>query len=127
MPTAAAEIFPWWRIVLDGVVVAGIGFLALGLLRRQRTAGVGGGQITQNLAPAAIAGLSVLAWRASSNVTSFNQDALPAISPGDALSPIWTYVCLTCSVAFWPHEIAAWTKVRTLVVVHAFLVNVVVI
>jgi hypothetical protein len=127
MPTAAAEIFPVWRIVLDGVIVAGIGFLALGALRRQRTAGASGGQITEHLALAAIAGLSVLAWRASSNVPSFNQDALPAISPGDALTPVWTYVCLTCAVTFWPHEIAGWAKVRTLLVVLAFLVNVVVI
>jgi hypothetical protein len=127
MPAAATEIFPLWRIVLDGVAVAGIGFFALGVLRRQRSAAAGGGQFMENLALAAIAGLSVLAWRASSNVPSFNQDALPAISPGDALTPLWTYVCLTCSVAFWQHEIARWAKVRTLLVVLAFLVNVVVI
>jgi hypothetical protein len=127
MPLGTMEVFPWWRIVLDGVVVAGVGFLALWALRRIRTAGTSSNKFREDLVLAAIAGLSVVAWRASSNVTSFNQDALPAISPGDALSPIWTYVGLTCAAAFWPRQITGWPKVRTLLVVLAFLVNVVVI
>jgi hypothetical protein len=49
---------------------------------------------------AGIIGLSILAWHSFSNVVAFDQDALPAISPSDALSSIWTYVCWECYAAF---------------------------
>jgi hypothetical protein len=127
MPTGATEIFPWWRIVLDAVIAAAVSFLVLWAIRRSRTRGTSR-PMSDDLAVAGIVGLSVLAWHSFSNVPVFNQDALPAISPGDALSPIWTYVCLACYAAFrHPAVAVGWEWTRAFLVLLSFLINVVVI
>jgi hypothetical protein len=127
MPTGAAEIFPWWRIALDAVIATAVCFFVLWASRGSRKRHADR-HLSDELAVAGIVGLSVLGWRSFSNVPAFNQDALPAISPGDALSPVWTYVCLQCYTAFRHQQVAmGWETTRAFLVLLSFLINVVVI
>lgn len=117
-------VFPFWRIALD----AGVAFLAsllmiLALHRRSKAVSV-----VDAVLVALVVGLSVLAWRSFANVAPLNNDAVPPVSPNDALSPIITYVALGWYAAVRaPRNAAAWAQERALLAGLSFVVNVVVI
>jgi hypothetical protein len=80
-----------------------------------------------------VVGLSVLAWRSFGNTAALNHDAVPGVSPSDALSPVVTSGCLGWYAAFrrpvnaerWNEE--RWHLARAVLAVVVFVVNIVVI
>ena len=77
---------------------------------------------------ALVVGLSILFWRAAGNTPSLNEDPIPLVSPNDVLCPVVTYVCLSLYAGFRPMESAPdWTRIRALLTLVSFVVNVVTI
>jgi hypothetical protein len=116
--------FPLWWIALTALVAAGVSLLLLLLLRRRLPVGSAG----EAVALALVVGLSVFGWRLSGNVPELNDDPIPPLSPNDWLCPVITYVCLGLyAAARPPADAVGWARVRALLTVVSFVVNVVVI
>ncbi len=80
------------------------------------------------IAPAVLVGLSVLVWRAVSNLAQLNDDLVPGVSPNDMLCPVVTYIVLGCYFGFrGKGDPARWERIRALLTVIALLVNVITI
>ena len=117
MPTVTS-VFPLWRIALTAAIAAIAGFIVL----RWRFKSL---SISEATLVAVVVGLSTLAWRLSANVSQFNDDPIPPLSPNDWLCPILTYVCLGLYAAFHPpSEPARWPQARALLTALVFVVNV---
>lgn len=70
----------------------------------------------------------MFAWRLSGNVPELNDDPIGALSPNDWLCPVVTYVVLGIYGALWPPpDRTDWARVRALLTVVSFGVNVVTI
>jgi hypothetical protein len=73
----------------------------------------------------AAAFLSVLVWRAVCNVGVLNDDPVPGFSPNDLLCPIFTYLVLGMLTAFQrPADVTRWERLRVILALIAFVVNV---
>jgi hypothetical protein len=77
---------------------------------------------------AIVVAFSILLWRAAGNTQLLNDDPMPLVSPNDVLCPIVTYVCLGLYAALrqFPHA-QGWPRVRALLTLVSFVVNVVTI
>jgi hypothetical protein len=77
---------------------------------------------------AVIVGLSILLWRAAGNTPALNEDPIPLVSPNDVLCPVLTYVCLGLGAGLRrPVQRPDWPRVRALLTIVSFVVNVVTI
>lgn len=129
----SSDVFPIWRIIIDAIVSAVISLLILLLLRWRKVPSAQG--VGEACLVAVVAGLSVLFWRSCANVPALNVDAIPGVSPADALSLIATYVGLGIYGAFRPAlqltgeggVLNGWAQTRAILAFVAFVVNVVVI
>ncbi len=82
----------------------------------------------ESVVTAAVVGLSILAWRLSGNIPELNDDPIGALSPNDWLCPVVTYVFLGVYGAFrTPANLAGWARLRALLTIASFVVNVVTI
>src|SRR5689334_1913739 len=77
---------------------------------------------------AVIVGLSIVLWRTAGNTQVLNDDPIPLVSPNDVLCPVVTYVALGlyASVAQVTKS-SDWGRVRALLTLVSFIVNVVTI
>jgi hypothetical protein len=79
-------------------------------------------------APALVAGLSLLLWRAAGNVAALNDDPIPLVSPNDVLCPVVTYVALGVYGALGQASgQPAWERRRAVLTLVSLAVNVVTI
>src|SRR5262249_20707583 len=84
--------------------------------------------VAELVAPALVAGLSVLLWRAAGNVAVLNDDPIPAVSPNDVLCPLVTYVALGVYAAWRaPADRAGWERRRAALTLLSLAVNIVTI
>ena len=75
-----------------------------------------------------IVGLSILLGRAAGNTPPLNDDPIPVVSPNDVLCPMLTYVCLGLYAGFRRSgQSPDWPRLRALLTVVSFAVNVVTI
>src|SRR5215216_5162455 len=115
------SVFPLWRIALTAAIAAGVGFVVLRWRFKHMT-------ISETTFATLVVGVSVLAWRLSANVPSFNDDPIALLSPNDWLCPLLTYVCLGIYAALRPPtDPTHWPQARALLTIVAFDVNVLVI
>ena len=123
---AFPSVFPVWWVGLTAFagVLASLAVLALW------------GRITHSKEPtrehtvllALVVGLSIFAWRLSGNIPELNDDPIGALSPNDWLCPAITYLFLSVYGAFtMPASAVSWVKVRGLLTITSFAVNVVTI
>ena len=122
--STSPSVFPLAHIALTAAITAGVSLLVLVLLsRRFKTV-----PLPDCLLVALVAGLSVLLWRSAGNTGALNNDPLPAVSPNDVLCPLVTYVMLGVYGQL-TGQIArpAWGRLRALLTITAFVVNVVTI
>jgi hypothetical protein len=120
------SVFPIWWVA--GTALAGslTSLLVLWLYgRRSKEAGLTG---RQTVIAALVTGASIFAWRLSGNVPELNDDPIGALSPNDWLCPVVTYVVLGIYGALWPPANRThWARVRALLTIVSFGVNVVTI
>ena len=77
---------------------------------------------------ALIVGLSIGVWRAAGNTQSLNDDPIPLVSPNDVLCPVLTYVGLGLYAGACQFAAGSdWQRVRALLTLVSFVVNVVTI
>jgi hypothetical protein len=97
--------------------------LVLLLLFRAR---LGAPTTVQVVVFSAVVGAAILFWRLAGNVAQLNDDPIPLVSPNDLLCPVVTYVALSLAAAFLPpRPMERWERVRAVLTVVAFGVNVV--
>jgi hypothetical protein len=77
---------------------------------------------------ALVVGLSILVWRAAGNTRPLNDDPIPLVSPNDVLCPMLTYVCLGLYAGLRQFQLVPyWPRLRALLTLVSFAVNVVTI
>jgi hypothetical protein len=82
----------------------------------------------QTILLALVVALSIFAWRLSGNIPELNEDPIGALSPNDWLCPAITYLFLSVYGAFWPPAgVTSWAKIRGLLTIVSFAVNIVTI
>ena len=107
---------------------AAVATVAAGLVLLVWRRGARGRLVPEVAAPALVAGLSVLLWRAAGNVATLNDDPIPGVSPNDVLCPVVTYVALGVYGAFRrPSDQVGWERRRATLTLVALAVNVVTI
>jgi len=80
------------------------------------------------IAIAVVTAASVFVWRKSANMGQLNDDGLSPLSANDWLAPVLTWVFLGIYAAFRPPaEPTRFARLRALLTVLSFLVNVVTI
>ena len=74
---------------------------------------------------AIVVGISILLYRGAGNTPALNDDPIPVVSPNDVLCPVVTYVCLGILAGFRSTlQGAHWARVRALLTLVSFVVNV---
>jgi hypothetical protein len=121
------SVFPLWWVAGTATVGAITSFLLLWVCdtRRSKARVL---TYRQSIVVALVVGLSILAWRLSGNIPELNDDPIGALSPNDWLCPVVTYVFLGLYGAFWlPENRSGWARLRGLLTILSFAVNVVTI
>lgn len=120
-------MFALGQITFSAVV--GVAVSALVLLVYQRLAKRDGPRGSRWVWPlAVVVGLSILAWRASGNTPTLNEDPIAFVSPNDVLCPVVTYVFVSVYGGFAGSSGGpGWPRVRALLTVVSLVVNVVTI
>jgi hypothetical protein len=115
------SVFPLWWIALTALTAAGASAVVLLIahLRFQAVTALEVVLLTITV------GVSVFAGRLSCNVPMLNQDPIAGFSPNDFICPMLTFVLLEVFVGLRPFDQAAnWPRVRALLVIASFVVNV---
>jgi hypothetical protein len=119
-------MFSAGQIALSSAVGGVVSFVALLIyprLTRKRAPFWG-----QSVLVAAVVVVSILLGRASGNTAMLNDDPIPLVSPNDVLCPMLTYVCLGLYAGLWgTADWPDWPRVRALLTIISFIVNVVTI
>ena len=111
-------------IAASAAVMAVVGGMLLLVWRRDTREGTVAGVI----APALVAGLPVLLYRAAGNTGVLNEDPIPAVSPNDVLCPVVTYAALGVYAAVrTPSDRAGWERRRAALTLVSLVVNIVTI
>ena len=106
-----------------GAVISLVAVAAYGRWSKQTAYGWG-----EAVLLAVVVGLSILLWRAAGNTQSLNDDPMPLVSPNDVLCPMLTYVCLGVYGGLRQFsQVPDWPRVRALLTLVSFVVNVVTI
>ena len=117
-------MFSLTSIAASAAVMAVASGLLLFVWRKDTREGTAAGVI----APALVAGLSVLVYRAAGNTGILNEDPVPAVSPNDVLCPVVTYAALGMYAAFrTPSDHADWERRRAALTLVSLVVNIVTI
>ena len=120
LSTAFPSVFPIWWITYTAVISSIAGFGILYLLRSKLKL-----ETRELIWPVLVTGLSVFAWRGAGNIPTLNDDPVPPFSPNDLLCPVVAFVCLEMLAAIRPpRDLQCWARVRALLVLVVFLVNV---
>ncbi len=115
------SVFPLWWIGLTALTAAGVCAIVL-LIAHIRFKAISALEI---VLLTVTVGISVLAGRLSCNVPVLNQDPLAGFSPNDFICPMLTFVLLEVVVGLRPLERPTnWPRVRALLVIASFVVNV---
>lgn len=119
-------MFSLTQFLVSAVVGAGVSLVAVAAYGRWSKQAAFGW--VEAVLLAVVVGLSILLWRAAGNTQSLNDDPMPLVSPNDVLCPMLTYVCLGLysglrRVSRGPD----WPRVRALLTLVSFVVNVVTI
>jgi hypothetical protein len=120
-------VFSAAQILVSAVVGAVASFVVLALYARwsRQSAGF---MWREAAVLAIIVGLSIVLWRAAGNTESLNDDPIPLVSPNDVLCPVLTYVGLGLYAGIGPRAAGfEWQRVRALLTLVSFIVNVVTI
>jgi hypothetical protein len=120
------SVFPIWWVAGTAAVGTIVSFLVLYAYRRRSKAS--SLTLLQSVIVALVVGLSILAWRLSGNIPELNEDPIGALSPNDWLCPVATYVFLGVYAAFRPPvDRVGWERLRALLTIVSFVVNVITI
>ncbi len=115
------SVFPVWWIALTALTAFGSSAILLAVLKSR----LGLRSVLDILLLAAVTGLSVFAWRSAGNVPVLNNDPIPPFSPNDLLCPLVSFVMLEVyAVLRPPSDPLAWARVRALLTLVSFVVNV---
>ena len=120
-------MFPLGQITFSAGV--GVAVSVVALLLYQRLAKSDGPRgIGSSWPLAVVVGLSILAWRASGNTLTLNEDPIAFVSPNDVLCPVVTYVFVGVYGGFAGISGSpGWSRVRALLTVVSLVVNIVTI
>jgi hypothetical protein len=119
-------MFSLGQIALSAVVGAVVSLIALVVY--SRWARHGALAWAEAVLLSVVVGLSILVWRAAGNTPALNDDPIPVVSPNDVLCPVLTYVCLGLYAGY--RRLAQrpdWPRLRALLTLLSFVVNVVTI
>src|SRR5215468_1782659 len=117
-------MFSGWQIIFSALVATFISLLILLLWHRSFPMSLA----WEVIAPAVLVGLSVLIWRFVGNLTQLNDDLVPGVSPNDMLCPVVTYTILGCYFGLrGKGDPTRWERIRAVLTVISFLVNVITI
>ena len=120
------SVFPVWWVA--GTALVGVVVSLIVLWANGRWGKVAVYPSAESIVVAVVVGLSILAWRLSGNIAELNEDPIGALSPNDWLCPVVTYMFLGIYAAFRPpRSPAGWPRLRALLTIGSFLVNVVTI
>jgi hypothetical protein len=119
-------VFSLTQFLVSAVVGAVVSLVAVAAYGRwSKQAAFGWGEAVRL---AVVVGLSILLWRAAGNTQSLNDDPMPLVSPNDVLCPMLTYVCLSLYGGLRQFsQVPDWPRVRALLTLVSFVVNVVTI
>jgi len=123
---AFPSVFPVWWVGLTALagVLASLAVLAMW----GRVTRLAEPTRAQTILLALVVGLSIFVWRLSGNIPELNDDPIGALSPNDWLCPTITFLFLSVYGAFWPPAgVTSWGKIRGLLTIASFAVNVVTI
>jgi len=112
------------QIIISALVATLSSIIVLSLWHRRSPMNL----VWEVAAPALLVGLSVLVWRFVGNLTQLNDDLVPGVSPNDMLCPVVTYTILGCYFGFrGKTDPARWERIRAVLTIISFIVNVVTI
>ncbi len=115
------SVFPLWWIALTALTAAGLSAIVL-LIADIRFKAVSALEV---VLLTVTVGVSVLAGRLSCNVSVLNEDPIAGFSPNDFICPMLTFIMLEVVISFRPLERPVnWPRVRALLVIASFAVNV---
>jgi hypothetical protein len=115
------SVFPLWWIALTALTAAGASAVVLLVAHLRFRAATA----LEVVLLTVTVGVSVLAGRLSCNVPVLNQDPIAGFSPNDFICPMLTFVLLEVFVGLRPLDQATnWPRVRALLVIASFVVNV---
>lgn len=115
------SVFPLWWIGLTALTAAGMSALVL-LVAHLRFRAITALEV---VLLTFIVGASVFAGRLSCNVPVLNEDPIAGFSPNDFICPMLSFVLLEVFVGLRPLEHATnWPRIRALLVLVSFAVNV---
>jgi hypothetical protein len=115
------SVFPLWWIALTALTAAGLSAIVL-LIAHIRFKAVTALEV---VLLTVTVGVSVLAGRLSCNVPVLNQDPIAGFSPNDFICPMLTFVLLEVVVGLRPFEHPTnWPRIRAVLVIVSFAVNV---
>lgn len=118
------SVFPFAHIALTAAITAGVALLLLVVLRARFTKL----RLFDCFLVAVVVGLSVIVWRSAGNTGALNNDPIPLVSPNDVLCPLVTYLFIGLYAAFRrPADAIRFERVRVLLTLVSFVVNVVTI
>jgi 4-hydroxybenzoate polyprenyltransferase len=115
------SVFPTWWIALTALSAAGSSAIVLLFFQlRLKTISV-----LEVVLLTLVVGVSVLVGRLVCNISLLNNDPISGFSPNDLLCPMLTFVMLEIFMGLHPLKQAkAWLRLRALLVLVSFAVNV---
>ena len=122
--STSPSVFPFAHIAFTAAITAGAALLVLVALRARFKAL----PLVDCLLVAVVVGISVLVWRSAGNTGALNNDPIPPVSPNDVLCPLVTYLFIGFYAAFRPPlDATRFERVRVLLTLVSFIINVVTI
>ena len=118
-------MFVLTQLLVSAIIGAVVSLVAVAVYGRRSKQAAFGWREAALLA--VVVGFSILLWRAAGNTQSSNDDPMPLVSPNDVLCPVLTYVCLGLYAANRGLAAPDWPRVRALLTLVSFVVNVVTI
>jgi hypothetical protein len=118
------EVFPLWWIALTALTASGLSAIVLLIADLHFKAVTALEVVLFTL----VVGGSVFAGRLVCNIPMLNNDPVSGFSPNDLICPMFTFVMLEVFIGFKDLEQPTfWVRIRALLVLVSFVVNVVTI